>query len=127
MSNNKNEMLAKKAVAFGLYVSSSQPIERTTGHSFLAGFDSGLLAAAHSTTVTTAEELNALPVGSVVVDASGTARMNRHGDSHMGGGWTHAGRHPLKSTELANGRPMTVVHRGHQYRPTPPATETENT
>lgn len=60
-------------------------------------------------TVTTEAELDALPVNSVVVDTSGVPRTKRYGDSHMGAGWTHAGRGPLRSCELVDGQPMTVV------------------
>lgn len=59
-------------------------------------------------TVNSAAELDALPVNSVVVDASGTPRTKRYGNSHMGAGWTNAGRSPLSSRELADGRPMRV-------------------
>ncbi|GAS92664.1 Gp57 [Mycolicibacterium brisbanense] len=60
--------------------------------------------------IETAEQLDALPLDTVVVDAAGIPRTRRHGDSHMGAGWTHAGRSPLKSHELADGRPMRVVY-----------------
>ncbi|MCW2300715.1 hypothetical protein [Rhodococcus erythropolis] len=60
-------------------------------------------------TVNSATELDALPVNSVVVDASDTPRTKRYGDSHMGAGWTNAGRSPLSSRELADGRPMRVL------------------
>ncbi|MGR6521856.1 hypothetical protein ACU5JM_09510 [Rhodococcus erythropolis] len=60
-------------------------------------------------TVHSATELDALPVNSVVVDASDTPRTKRYGDSHMGAGWTNAGRSPLSSRELADGRPMRVL------------------
>ena len=60
-------------------------------------------------TVNSAAELDALPVNSVVVDASDTPRTKRYGDSHMGAGWTNAGRSPLSSRELADGRPMRVL------------------
>ncbi|MDJ0405863.1 hypothetical protein QNA23_20385 [Rhodococcus erythropolis] len=70
-----------------------------------------LLAAGWSKplTVNSAAELDALPVNSVVVDASDTPRTKRYGDSHMGAGWTNAGRSPLSSRELADGRPMRVL------------------
>lgn len=61
-------------------------------------------------TILTAEELDALPVDSVVVDSVGTPRTKRYGDSVMGAGWTHAGRGPLSARELADGKPMLVVH-----------------
>lgn len=61
----------------------------------------------------TAEELAALPVGSVVVDDRGTARQKRRGDSHIPAGWTQAGNGPLTDTELADGHPMLIVHVGH--------------
>lgn len=60
-------------------------------------------------TVNSAAELEALPVNSVVVDASDMPRTKRYGDSHMGAGWTNAGRSPLSSRELADGRPMRVL------------------
>lgn len=60
-------------------------------------------------TVNSAAELDALPVNSVVVDASDAPRTKRYGDSHMGAGWTNAGRSPLSSRELADGRPMRVL------------------
>lgn len=63
------------------------------------------------TEVTTAEELEALPFGSVVVDFAGTARTKRRSDSHMGYGWTAGGRHPISSGFLADGRTMKVIHR----------------
>lgn len=59
--------------------------------------------------ITTVEELDALPLNTVVVDAVGIPRTKRHGNSHMSGGWTHAGNSPLTSRELADGRAMTVV------------------
>ena len=68
-----------------------------------------LKALRESLTITTAEELDALPLDAVVVDAAGIPRTKRHGDSHMSAGWTHAGRSPLRSGELADGRPMRVV------------------
>lgn len=69
------------------------------------------LERARGVEITTAAELDALPIDSVVVDVAGIQRAARHGDSHMAGGWTHAGRSPLKSRELADGRPMRVVWR----------------
>lgn len=60
----------------------------------------------------TEQELLALPQGSVVVDDRGTARQKRLSNSHMGYGWTHAGNGPLTDAELADGRPMLVVHVG---------------
>ena len=60
-------------------------------------------------TVNSTADLDALPVNSVVVDASDTPRTKRYGDSHMGAGWTNAGRSPLSSLELADGRPMRVL------------------
>ncbi|OBB15485.1 hypothetical protein A5731_00525 [Mycolicibacterium conceptionense] len=60
--------------------------------------------------IETVEQLDALPLNTVVVDAAGIPRTSRHGDSHMPGGWTHAGRSPLSSHELADGRPMRVVY-----------------
>lgn len=60
--------------------------------------------------VETAEELDALPVDSVVIDFAGTPRTKRHGDSHMPAGWTHAGRDPISSALLADGRPMAVLY-----------------
>lgn len=60
--------------------------------------------------VTTTEELDSLPLGSVVVDFAGTARTKRRGDSLMPGGWTAGGRLPLTSRELADGHQMTVVY-----------------
>lgn len=61
-------------------------------------------------TILTADELDALPVDSVVVDIYGTPRMKRRADSVMGAGWTNAGRSPLSARELADGRPMHVVY-----------------
>lgn len=60
--------------------------------------------------ISTAAELDALPLGSVVIDRFGVARTRRGGDSHMPAGWTDAGRSPLWSSELADGHPMHVVH-----------------
>lgn len=60
-------------------------------------------------TIATVEQLDALPLDTVVVDAVGIPRTKRHGNSHMSAGWTHAGNSPLKSNELADGRPMCVV------------------
>lgn len=60
--------------------------------------------------VTTAEELDALPLDSVVVDRHGIPRTNRAGNSHMGGGWTNAGNSPMTSRELADGYLMRVAH-----------------
>lgn len=74
--------------------------------------DAAITAQREACTITTAEQLDALPLDSVVVDAAGIPRTARHGDSHTGGGWTHAGRSPLKSRELADGRPMVVVWTG---------------
>lgn len=72
--------------------------------------------------IETVEQLDALPVGSVVVDAVDTARMKRNADSYMGAGWTDAGRSPLWSNELADGRPMRVLHiPGDQPRTPEPA------
>ena len=62
--------------------------------------------------VTTAAELDACNLDAVVVDRGGCPRTKRYGNSHMPGGWTNAGRDPLKSTELANGHEMTVVFEG---------------
>jgi len=59
--------------------------------------------------VLTAEELDALPFGSVVVDYAGVARTKRRRDSIMPGGWTSAGRTPISSKELADGHNMVVV------------------
>ncbi|WP_165069690.1 hypothetical protein [Marisediminicola senii] len=63
-------------------------------------------------TVTTVEELDALPLDSVVVDFAGCPRTKRAGNSHMPGGWTHGGNSPLRSTELADGHPMRVIYEG---------------
>lgn len=60
-------------------------------------------------TIRTRDELAALPLKTVVVDAVGIPRTKRHGNSHMPGGWTHAGNSPLTSTELADGRDMVVA------------------
>lgn len=64
--------------------------------------------------ITTAAELDACNLDAVVVDRGGCPRTKRHGDSHMGGGWTNAGRSPLKSSELADGHKMTVVFEGRR-------------
>ena len=66
-------------------------------------------------TITTVEELDALPLDSVVVDRHGTPRTKRAGDSYMGAGWTHAGNSPLTSRELADGYLMHVAYnpKGH--------------
>lgn len=72
--------------------------------------EAGLLAPAPLREVTTAAELDTLPVDTVVVDTSGVPRTKRYPDTHMGGGWTHAGRVPLSSQMLADGRPLTVVY-----------------
>lgn len=63
--------------------------------------------------ITAAEDLAALPQGSVVVDDRGAARTKRYGNSHMGYGWTFAGNGPLTDEELADGHPMLVIHVGH--------------
>ncbi|TFD27466.1 hypothetical protein [Cryobacterium cryoconiti] len=84
--------------------------------------DGTLLAAmlaklsAEPRTVTTVEELDALNLDAVVVDVGGCPRTKRFGNSHMPGGWTHAGNSPLRSSELADGRPMTVVYEGRDFR-----------
>jgi hypothetical protein len=62
-------------------------------------------------TVLTAEELDALPVDTVVVDRASIPRTKRRADSVMGAGWTHAGRDPLSSKMLADGHPLTVLFR----------------
>jgi len=62
--------------------------------------------------VTTVEELDALPVDSVVVDRHGTPSVKRRGASHMVAGWMNAARSPLTSRELADGYLLRVVHRG---------------
>ena len=62
----------------------------------------------------TAEDLAALPQGSVVVDDRGTARQKRFSNSHMPYGWTFAGNGPLTDVELADGHPMLIVHVGQQ-------------
>lgn len=67
-------------------------------------------------TIETVEQLDALPLNSVVVDASGIPRTNRTGDSVMRGGWTNAGRIPISSRELADGRPMVVVYHPERDR-----------
>lgn len=69
-------------------------------------------AAATGRVIWTAQDLAALPFGSVVVDDRGTARQKRRGDTHMPYGWTQAGNGPLSDTELADGRPMLIVHVG---------------
>ena len=68
-------------------------------------------------TVRTAAELDALPLDTVVVDAAGIPRTKRAGNSHMSGGWTHAGNSPLRSRELADGRAMWVVWHPSWKRP----------
>lgn len=60
-------------------------------------------------TIRTVEQLDALPRDAVVVDAVGIPRTKRHGNSHMPGGWTHAGNSPLTSRELADGRDMWIA------------------
>lgn len=60
-------------------------------------------------TIRTIDQLDALPLDTVVVDAAGIPRTKRHRNSHMAGGWTHAGNSPLTSAELADGRDMVVV------------------
>jgi hypothetical protein len=70
--------------------------------------------------VTTAEDLDALSLDAVVVDRAGVPRTKRAGNSHMPGGWTHAGNSPLTSRELADGKPMTVIYPGRNFaRPAP--------
>jgi hypothetical protein len=67
--------------------------------------------------VRTVEQLAALPLNTVVVDAIGIPRTKRHGNSHMPGGWTHAGNGPLTSRELADGRDMVIAwHPGWSNR-----------
>jgi hypothetical protein len=65
-------------------------------------------------TITTAEELDALKFGSVVVDRAGVARTKRRSDSAMPGGWTAGGRSPIPAALLVDGNEMTVL-----YEPTP--------
>lgn len=60
--------------------------------------------------VRTAEELHALPYGSVVIDASGTARTKRRRDSIDTDGWAAAGKGAISAEYLADGRHMNVVH-----------------
>jgi hypothetical protein len=60
-------------------------------------------------TITTAEELDALRFGSVVVDLAGVARTKRRSDTAMPGGWTAGGRSPISSAELADGKEMIVA------------------
>ena len=67
--------------------------------------------------ITTVAELTACNLDAVVVDFGGCPRTKRAGNSHMGGGWTHAGNSPLSSAELADGRPMTVVFEGRPFAP----------
>lgn len=69
-----------------------------------------LIDAALQPRIETVEELDALPLDTVVVDAAGIPRTKRIGDSHMPSGWTHGGRIPLKPGDLADGRPMRVVY-----------------
>ncbi len=64
--------------------------------------------------VMTAEELDALPIDTVVVDRAGIPRTKRRGDSSLPAGWTHAGRDPISSAMLADGHPLVIV-----YRPAP--------
>jgi hypothetical protein len=95
-------------------------------------WQSSLLASARADgaregrTVTTVDELNALPLDTVVVDYAGVPRTKRSGNSHMPGGWTHAGNSPLRATELADGHPMTVVYERHLSRAAVPLTERNN-
>lgn len=60
--------------------------------------------------ITTKDALDALPVDAVVLDVAGIPRTRRRADSHMPGGWTHAGREPLTSGALADGQPLIVVY-----------------
>lgn len=60
--------------------------------------------------VTTAEELDALPVDSVVVDRHDIPRTKRSDDTHADARWTNAGRYPLTSSELADGYYLRVVY-----------------
>lgn len=67
--------------------------------------------------ITTVAELTACNLDAVVVDFGGCPRTKRAGNSHMGGGWTHAGNSPLSSAELADGHPMTVIFEGRPFSP----------
>ena len=69
------------------------------------------VASVSPVTVTTVEELDALPVGSVVVDRYGVVRTKRGGNTHMSRGWTAFGNHPIHTLMLADGQPMAVVWR----------------
>ncbi|OYN80443.1 hypothetical protein [Mycolicibacterium sphagni] len=76
-----------------------------------------LNALCEACTIRTVEELDALPLDSVVVDRAGIPRTKRGGDSHMPAGWTHAGRSPLRSHELADGRAMLLIWHPAWERP----------
>ncbi len=69
--------------------------------------------------VETVEELDALPLDSVVVDLAGVPRTKRAGNSYMPGGWTAGGSSPLTSRELADGNPMIVVYVRAARHPSP--------
>lgn len=61
----------------------------------------------------TAEELDALPSGSVVVDDRGVSRQKNHRDAIVDPlKWSDGGRAGLRSRDLADGWPMLVIRSG---------------
>ncbi|BDZ52556.1 hypothetical protein GCM10025867_47970 (plasmid) [Frondihabitans sucicola] len=61
--------------------------------------------------VFTAEELAALPFGSVVVGASGTPRTKVRGNTvYTGSGWASGDTSPITNEMLADGRALWVVY-----------------
>lgn len=67
--------------------------------------------------IVTADELDALGLGAAVLDIAGVVRTKRARDSHLGAGWTEAGRTPLSAIELADGKPMVVLYDPKDPRP----------
>ena len=65
----------------------------------------------------TAAELDALGLGAAVLDIAGVVRTKRARDSHLGAGWTQAGRTPLAAVDLADGKPMVVLYDPKDPRP----------
>ncbi|WP_027503342.1 hypothetical protein [Rhodococcus sp. UNC363MFTsu5.1] len=69
----------------------------------------GLLGYVKADTITTVEELDALPFGSAIVDVAGVVRTKERRHSRFPGGWASAGKDPCPTALLADGRPLTVL------------------
>jgi hypothetical protein len=63
-------------------------------------------------TVTTAEELDALPYGSAILDVYGAVRVKGRAHSNFSGGWAMVGKDSCPMHLLVNGKPFTVLHIG---------------